>query len=233
MLTIFGNGLEIFLPKTRLKPGYDMASAKLDPPTCAERPILTASPDEEALPFKSLYALCYNSGLRLYAEPESLHPMWNDLKNALKRAEFQPSLLLGILLSQASHGPFDSGAHQWTKQECVKVLSKELSPSDFAELRECMLKDRYGQLSTDIPDSPEDLEDLSAVQHLPIFAKYKSWFQCIVSLYKLSLDWSLNTLVLERAVEMHRGSARFDVHMAAPLSCPTHFLDTVWNKQHN
>ena len=50
------------------------------------------------------------------------------------------------------------------------MLPKELSPSDFAELRECMLKDRYGQLSTDIPDSPEDLEDLSAVQHLPIFA---------------------------------------------------------------
>lgn len=44
MLTIFGNGLEIFLPKTRLKPGDDMASAKLDPPTCAERPILTAVP---------------------------------------------------------------------------------------------------------------------------------------------------------------------------------------------
>ena len=47
--------------------------------------------------------------------------MWNDLKNSYKRADLQPALLLGIVMSQSSHGPFGSDHHQWTKQQTAEM----------------------------------------------------------------------------------------------------------------
>lgn len=43
MASIFGNGLELFVPRVQLKAGDDMAQSVLDPPTVAERPLLTAA----------------------------------------------------------------------------------------------------------------------------------------------------------------------------------------------
>ena len=39
-----------------------------------------------------------------------------------------------------------------------------------------------------------------------IEAKYKSWFQAVIALYQLSLNWSLEGLILGKAVELSTGS---------------------------
>ena len=127
------------------------------------------TPDEEALPFKSLWALQFNSQLRIYVEAEALHCFWNDLKNAVKRAELQPALLLSIVLTQMAHGPFLSGHHQWSRQETAQLLSESISHNEFQALQEAMLFDRYGEDGMEIPQCPEDIPHLSAVQHFPIF----------------------------------------------------------------
>ena len=110
----------------------------------------------------------FNSSLRLYVEPESLHCVWNDLKNSFKRADFQPALLLGTVISQMAHGPFLSGGHQWTKQRTAEIISETIDDSEFQALRENMLKDRYGSLN-EIPQKPQDIPELSSVENLPIF----------------------------------------------------------------
>ena len=51
-------------------------------------------PDQEALPFKTLYALSYNCQCRIFCEPEELHGSWNAVRNAVKRADLQPALLI-------------------------------------------------------------------------------------------------------------------------------------------
>ena len=133
---------------------------------------LTESPDEEALPFKALWQLMYGSNLRIHVEPEAVHCMWNDLRNAYKRADLQPALLLGIVMSQMAHGPFLSGAHQATRQDTAQLLAEELSHADFQALREAMLRDRYYDES-DIPETPSDIPTLRSVQSLPIFVSWQ------------------------------------------------------------
>ncbi|CAL1172051.1 unnamed protein product [Cladocopium goreaui] len=199
-----GSGLQLFVPENELKAGDDLTSAQLSPATVEERPLLTATADEEHLPFKALWSLLFNSKLRLYVEPEALHNMWNDLKNSYKRADLQPALLLGIVMSQSSHGPFGSGHHQWTKQQTAELLAESMTTSDFENIRESMTRDRYGD-TTDIPESPSDLPDIPSVANFPIFAKQKSWFQAVVALYRLALDWSLDSVILGKAVELTKG----------------------------
>ena len=131
----------------------------------------TETADEEHLPFKALWSLLFNSKLRLYVEPEALHNMWNDLKNSYKRADLQPALLLGIVMSQSSHGPFGSGHHQWTKQQTAELLAESMTTSDFENIRESMTRDRYGD-TTDIPESPSDLPDIPSVANFPIFVAW-------------------------------------------------------------
>jgi hypothetical protein len=128
----------------------------------------TKSPDEESLPFKSLWALAYNAHLRIYIEPECLHCQWNDLRNSFKRADFQPALLLGIVLTQMAHGPFGGGGHQWTRQQTAEIMSETMSDGDFQALKEAMLNDRYGD-SGEIPETPQDIPELKSVASLPIF----------------------------------------------------------------
>ncbi|CAK8995796.1 unnamed protein product [Durusdinium trenchii] len=122
------------------------------------------SPDEECLPFKALHALSFNSRLRLYTEPDSLHSFWNDLKNSYKRADLQPALLLGITLSQMSHGPFTSGSNQYTRVQTAELLSEILTEDEFQALREAMLRDRGGREDyvNHIPEQKEDLPSLAA-----------------------------------------------------------------------
>ena len=101
-------------------------------------------------------------------EPEALHCCWNDLKNSYKRADFQPALLLGIVMSQAAHGPYLSGANQWTKQQTAQIIARTIGHSEFQALREAMLKDRYGD-TNGVPETPDDIPDLDSVEFLPIY----------------------------------------------------------------
>lgn len=114
--------------------------------------------------------MAYSSKIRLYVEPDSLHCQWNDLKNAYKRADLQAALLLGVLLSQTSHGPFLSATNQYMRQQVAELLSESMDQSDFDCLREAMLKDRYNDATRDFPESPRDIPELSSIQSLSIFA---------------------------------------------------------------
>ena len=135
----------------------------------------------------------FNSRLRIYIEPDSLHCLWNDVKNAYKRSECQPALLLGILLCQTGHGPFLSAGNQWTKQEVAELLGETMTESDFQDLREAMLQDRYND-PRGLPDSPSDIAQLPAVQNLPIYDIWLHKYQSLLEFPPLIcevLTWNL------------------------------------------
>ena len=117
----------------------------------------------------------YSSHLRLHVEPESLHAYWNDVRNAYKRSDCQPALLLGIVISNMAHGPYMGGGNQYTREEVAELLSQKMSRDQFEELTESMLRDNYGD-NTAIPDSPGDIPDLPAVRNLCIFAVWTGLF---------------------------------------------------------
>ena len=125
-------------------------------------------PDQEALPFKTLYALSYNCQCRIFCEPEELHGSWNAVRNAVKRADLQPALLIGSVMSQVSHGPFTSGQNQFNREQVVDILADSMPSADFQALRESMCMDRRGE-GPEIPEDAGDLPNLEAVKSLSIF----------------------------------------------------------------
>ena len=112
----------------------------------------------------------FRSKLRLHAEPEALHNLWNSVKNAAKRSGLQGSVLLGTLMSNVSHGPFGSGACALNKQRAAEVLAERMTPDEFASLQESMRADRDCEEDAEIPHAPEDLPRLRAVTSLGQFA---------------------------------------------------------------
>lgn len=118
-----------------------------------------------------------------------MHCMWNDLKNSFKRADCQPALLLGIVMSQMAHGPFLSGANQHTREETAKIIAETISQDDFETLRESMLRDRYGD-TNEVPEKPADIPNLSSVETLPIFVpKTKfSWVLGVIGEFLINSD---------------------------------------------
>lgn len=64
----------------------------------------------------------------------------------------------------------------------------------------------------------------------PNQAKQKSWFQAVVALYRLALDWSLETLILGKAVELTHGtmdqSSRMEVATCHCSSIQLSLLNT-------
>ena len=71
-------------------------------------------------------------------------------------------------MSQAAHGPYLSGANQWTKQQTAQIIARTIGHSEFQALREAMLKDRYGD-TNGVPETPDDIPDLDSVEFLPIY----------------------------------------------------------------
>ncbi|CAE7881470.1 unnamed protein product [Symbiodinium sp. KB8] len=217
MVTCFGDGLEIFLPKKPLQPGD---AFELDPASVDERPMLTCVPDQEALPFKALHALSFNCRLRCFTEPEALHASWNDARNAIKRAELQPALLLGSVMSQAAHGPFNSGHNQFSREQIAELMAETLGAGDFECLKEAMLMDRCGEDGAEIPQAAADLTDLSLMimtgKDGDIQAKNKTWFESIVAIYRIALNWSLESAILSKLLSMGDGLDEEDGQEQAP-----------------
>ena len=67
-----------------------------------------------------------------------------------------------------AHGPFGGGGHQWTRQQTAEIMSETMTDVDFQSLKEAMLNDRYGD-TREIPEKPQDIQELRAVASLPIF----------------------------------------------------------------
>ena len=129
---------------------------------------LTEVPDEDALPFKSLHVLQYGCNLRVYAEGEPLHPYWNNCKCALKRAGFQPALLLGALMSNVDHGPYRSGQNLALKQEAAEHWVRNVSEDTWRQLQEDIVADR-GR-TEDAPETCQDLLKEKCITARGIFA---------------------------------------------------------------
>ena len=75
-------------------------------------------------------------------------------------------------MANVSHGPYQSGSNQLSKQRAAEQLAESLSPSDFQALREEMLSDRMGETDdTGIPDTPEDIPHLRSIANLGMFVQ--------------------------------------------------------------
>lgn len=113
-------------------------------------------PDEDFLPFKTMYAL-QGRGLRCHAEPETLHPLWNLTKGAIKRSGLQPAFLKGCLMSQVDSGPFSSGGNKMSKEEAIEWLVRRMTTDQFSRLQEDMAADRIGGSS--LAPKHDDFDD--------------------------------------------------------------------------
>eukprot|EP00435_Cladocopium_sp_Y103_P032780 s324_g8.t1 len=89
--------------------------------------------DEEAIGFKTLYALLYHTHLRGLADPEVLHSKWNDAKRALSQAGLVGASLKGTLMSNLNHGYFLGGKNHQRKQEVLESLAHRLPIEDFID----------------------------------------------------------------------------------------------------
>ena len=119
-----------------------------------------------------VYTLCHQ-GLRLLIQPESTHSLWNDVKNSVRRAGMQHTLLLSSVLSNAAHGPFGSARNHQSLVESAQHLAKTMDLDMFDALVDSMMMDRHlSELDHDmpgIPSSPDELPNLPCVQKLPIY----------------------------------------------------------------
>ena len=109
--------------------------------------------------------------MRAHVEPECLHSTWNDCRNALRRSDLQPALLLGTVLSNVAHGPFGSAAVQWSRGEAAEALAQDLTASEFQALKEAMAQDRYGEDTCDLPTDATDIPNLRSVTRLSMFVR--------------------------------------------------------------
>ncbi|CAK9031404.1 Uncharacterized protein SCF082_LOCUS20281 [Durusdinium trenchii] len=196
-MTIFGWGLEKFIPEEHLKPGEPL---RLTPSSVRDRPHLTIAADEESVGFKAGYNLAFNAGLRVYMEPEYCHPAWNNLKNSIKVAGFHPTLLKATLMSHVNHSPYGSGKNQQTKEEVCCHLVESMKVEDFQRLCEDLEFDR-GPSGVPVPTRPEELLSEPTIAKRGIYAKYKSWFQILQVMRAIDADWSISSLILDEAQE--------------------------------
>ena len=56
-------------------------------------------------------------------------------------------------------------------------MAQQMDLTEFASLREAMLKDRYNQ-EEHIPETPEDIPELASVENLPIFVSQWLLLNC-------------------------------------------------------
>ncbi len=127
--------------------------------------------DQEALPFKMVYALSHEQGgLRAFICPEALHSCWNDTKNAIRRSNLQHVLLLATCMNNVVHGPFRSGRNQQTLQESVADFAKRVDFNQFEELVELIAHDRFLEADDDsLPQCPEELLKMACFTKTPAF----------------------------------------------------------------
>ena len=122
--------------------------------------------DEDHLPFKSMWALMFRSGLRLHVEAESLHNLWNTVKLGAKRAGLQGALLLGTLMANVNHGPYNSGQNLLSRQRAAASLSETIPLAEFQELQSAMRADMTGVEGIEVPHSADDMPNLQNVNVL-------------------------------------------------------------------
>lgn len=116
-----------------------------------------------------LYCLEHELGLRIFAQPETCHSCWNDVRNGVRRAGRQYVLLLAMTMANVMHGPFKSGRNFQTLQESAQSLAHHLSDDEFNELVDSMASDKAFQESETLPNEKSELPNLPAVTKLPAF----------------------------------------------------------------
>ena len=75
----------------------------------------------------------YESHLRVYIEPEGCHPLWNGVKNGIRRSGKQVSLLKSMIIANVLHGPFRSGKNQQSFQEAASHMSQVMTIQGFQD----------------------------------------------------------------------------------------------------
>ena len=133
---------------------------------------MTKVADQDALPFKAIYGLCA-CNLRVFVTPEATHMLWNDVKNSMRRARLQHTMLLAATLSNVHHGPFQGGRNHATLMESAESLGRSITLDQFEDLQDRMMIDRGvhdDAISCDeIPETPGDIPRLKCVETLPVY----------------------------------------------------------------
>ena len=92
--------------------------------------------DEEKSQQKALW-YCWNTsniGLRGFHEPEACHPKWNGVKAAMRAASLEVAALKGTMMSNWSHGPYNSGQLRMTGEEALRLkLRHQATPEWLLE----------------------------------------------------------------------------------------------------
>ncbi|CAE7498453.1 unnamed protein product [Symbiodinium sp. CCMP2456] len=159
------SGLERFIPEKTWPVGKPLEAEMLAPAKALDRPTLVLVADEESLQWKTLNTLTYSVGLRVFADSDPLHPLWNNVKSSIKKAGLGSALLKATLMSHTDHSPFDSGVNLVTKAEAAELWIERCSREQFLELQENMAFDRGCKVtdSGNVPGSPQELLCESAV----------------------------------------------------------------------
>ena len=73
-----------------------------------------------------------------------------------------------------AHGPFRSGRNKCTIQEAAASMVQTMTQEEFNDLVDRMAIDRAVSDSEDdtLPDSPQQILDLPAIQNLPVYVAW-------------------------------------------------------------
>ena len=133
--------------------------------------------DQDALPFKAMYGLCA-CNLRMLVTPEATHMLWNDVKNSMRRARLQHTMLLAATLSNVHHGPFQGGRNHATLIEAAESLARSITSQQFEDLQDRMMSDigvhDESLPGDEFPDTPDDIPRLKCIQNLPVYVTCQS-----------------------------------------------------------
>lgn len=147
------HGLEVYVPRTRLKPAGPLV---LDPLPLKFRPFLKLVIDEEATGVGAANFMWSCAGVRGFHETDMCHRRDNDTHNAIKRSELQPAQAKLVFLSNLNKGPWNVGAWLQKKAEVLALYLATLKqdPKEMAMYVEGLAFDQG--LDMDVLHSGED-----------------------------------------------------------------------------
>lgn len=157
MLAGHNHGLEVYVPRTRLKPGRALV---LDPPLLKFRPLIKIVIDEDAVGVGACNFMWTCCGVRGFHETDMCHRRDNDTHHAIRRSGLQAVLAKITFLTKLNQGPWNVGAWLEKKAEVLALYLSTLrqDPKEMAMYVEGLAFDQG--LDMDVIHSGEDVMPL-------------------------------------------------------------------------
>ena len=131
MMAGHNHGLEVYMPRTRLKPGGVLV---LDPPLLKFRPLIKIVIDEDAIGVGACNYMWSCPGVRGFHETDTCHRRDNDCHLAIKRSGLQPTEAKTFLVNNVNIGPWGVGDFLKKKIEVLMLYLQTLKqdPKEMA-----------------------------------------------------------------------------------------------------